>query len=448
MKTYQNRNSIAFASFISILASLFIFMFFYLGISIQFSKLKQQEKLNTTEKFIKYKSNLESIIYSKVILTKGYLAYLKTNPNISQNDTSKYLKNLIDPNDRLLRNLTILKDTTITFAYPFEGNSTIIGKNLADVPEQKESVLKVKSTLKPSFSGPINLLQGGTGFIARLPITLEDGTYWGQVSVVINGEELLKQSGLMETESDLNVSIFNNIDYPSRPFLGDVSIMDKQPLVFDMSLQDIDWKIAVVPESGWDNLSSSFYFWIATTFLISVFVGVIVFLLIYTKARLKNQAIYDALTKVYNRTYMYEYAIPNMPKNLKTNESVALLLIDLNDFKMINDVYGHKAGDEALKTTASRLSSVCKSSDAVIRLGGDEFLIILKTNDIMEIEKIQSEIHHLISKGFNYENKQLNLSLSVGYSIYPTDGTNIESLIQLADNKMYEEKRLFKNNKI
>lgn len=440
----ENKKAIIKASLLGIILSLIVFVSFYLVLNIELSRLKQQEKLHTTEEFIKYKSNLENIVFSKIILTRGYLAYIKTNPNISQEETTKYLSNLIDPDDKLIRNLSIMKDTTIVWAYPLSGNEKAIGKNLLDIPEQKDGILKVKNSLKPTFIGPINLIQGGSGFISRIPITIEDGLYWGQLGVVINGDELLSQAGLLEKDSSLKVAIFNKTEYPNKPFFGDSNLINEDPLVFDMSIEDLDWKIAVTPKNGWDNNRIFFLAWFILITFTSAFIGILMFLLNYTKYNFKNQATMDFLTKVYNRTYLYEYAIPSIIKNKKTDEIIAVLLIDLNDFKMINDVYGHKAGDEALKVTAKRLTAICSKSGTVVRLGGDEFLVLLKLKALDSLENITNSIRSVTSKKFPFEGKELNISVSIGSSLYPVDSNNIEDSIHIADNKMYKEKRMYK----
>ncbi len=108
---------------------------------------------------------------------------------------------LIQSNSKLIKNISVLKDTTIVYAYPLKGNEAVIGKNLAFIAAQKGNVLKVKKNMTPIFQGPVNLVQGGTGFISRIPVILEDGTYWGQISIVINGEELMKETGLYEKDS-------------------------------------------------------------------------------------------------------------------------------------------------------------------------------------------------------------------------------------------------------
>lgn len=428
------------------LISVFIFVAFFVGIKKEVNRIEQQEKLNTLEKSIKYKSKFESTVYSKIILINGYLAYVKANPNLSQEETTEYLSYLIDANDKLVKNISILKDTTIIWAYPLKGNEKAIGKNIAEIPEQRESVLKTKNYLKPVFQGPVNLIQGGSGFISRIPVTIKDGTYWGQISLVIDGEELLKESGFYEDENDLEVAIFNKADYPNKPFWGNVNILNQNPLTFDMNFQDADWKIAIIPKSGWDNTTKYSIYWYFAALLTSIIIGILTFLIICARYRLKYQAIYDSLTGVFNRNYLYEYLVSNLNKTKNAGEFIVLFLIDLNDFKIINDTYGHNAGDKVLKVTAERLTLICGKSGEAIRLGGDEFLMIIsdikKSNNI---EKIKMDINSAFYEEIDFEGYKLKISASIGNALYPTDGDTIDALINIADNRMYEEKRKNKN---
>lgn len=449
MELKNKRKSIIISTLASILVSGIVFAAFFMGITIETNRLKQQERLNTMEKVVKYKSKLEGIVYSKIVLTQGYLAYIKANPNISEEETKKYLSYLIDPNDKLIKNISILKNTTIVWVYPLKGNENAIGKNLAEIPEQREMVLKAKNNLRPVFQGPIKLIQGGIGFISRIPITSSDGKYWGQMSVVILGDELMKEAGLDEKENDLDIALFNKTEYPKHPFWGNVDIMKKNPLTFDMLFNEVEWKIAIIPKGGWHNTTRYFFTWLVINALISIFIGILTFLFVYTRYCLKYQAIYDSLTGVRNRTFKDVYLKAFLDRAKRNNKIIALLLIDINDFKDINDMYGHKAGDEALKVIAKRLSLVCGALDLIIRIGGDEFLMVLSDiQDKDNIEKTKMRIHSVISEKFIFRDEKMELSVSIGDALYCEDGDDIDDVINVADNKMYKAKKILKHYKI
>ena len=147
---------------------------------------------------------------------------------------------------------------------------------------------------------------------------------------------------------------------------------------------------------------------------------------------------YDALTDLPNRKKMLEH-IDILVDN--KNEKFAILFIDLDKFKSVNDNYGHQAGDNVLKTAAERLNSIIRSTDIVSRIGGDEFIMILRNlRDYANAEKIAAAVGERLSTAFTYKGTQLFLGGSIGISIFPEHGIDADTLIRKADLAMYEVK--------
>jgi len=148
---------------------------------------------------------------------------------------------------------------------------------------------------------------------------------------------------------------------------------------------------------------------------------------------------YDALTEVLNRKKMLE-DINRLLDN--KNEKFAILFIDLDKFKSANDNYGHQAGDYILKIVAVRLKSIINPIDTVYRIGGDEFIIILRNlRAITNAEKIATTALKTLGSSFTYQKNQLLIGLSIGISIFPEHGIDEDTLIKKADLAMYEAKR-------
>jgi len=164
------------------------------------------------------------------------------------------------------------------------------------------------------------------------------------------------------------------------------------------------------------------------------------------KDALDYQAHYDSLTKLPNRVLFYDRLHQAIMSAKRNNEKVALLFIDLDHFKQINDSLGHHAGDAILVETAQRLTNMFRESDTVARLGGDEFTVILEHFDY--IEEITGAVSELITKmqlPYNYENKQLYCGASIGISMYPDNGLDVQNLIKNADAAMYKSKESGRN---
>jgi len=159
------------------------------------------------------------------------------------------------------------------------------------------------------------------------------------------------------------------------------------------------------------------------------------------KNKLQHQALHDALTNLPNRALMLERLSTAMHEADQNKTDVALLFIDLNHFKEINDTLGHHTGDMLLVEVAMRLSKVLRKSDTVARLGGDEFAVILShvTEDIAV--SIAQKLIDVISKVIEIDDNKLFVSASIGIARYPTHATNTNQLVQYADVAMYAAKR-------
>lgn len=157
----------------------------------------------------------------------------------------------------------------------------------------------------------------------------------------------------------------------------------------------------------------------------------------------RHLATHDVLTGLPNRRLILEYLDHAIQRGMRHKKGVALLFLDLNDFKPINDKHGHEAGDIVLKITAQRLSGLIRASDRVARLGGDEFVVLLDDiNDKEDVCGIVGKINIEISRPILLKGHgEVAISTSIGVAIYPRDGEDMEALLRNADTAMYESKR-------
>ena len=154
--------------------------------------------------------------------------------------------------------------------------------------------------------------------------------------------------------------------------------------------------------------------------------------------RMHFLAYYDALTELPNRSQLHDYLDSAMAEARRTGEKIALLFVDLDRFKSINDAFGHPFGDMVLKNVAKRLKECIKKSTIVARIGGDEFLIVLGNlkgpSDAIPVAK---RLMEAIKAAFILQNRNLSIGCSIGISIFPEHGDDAECLIRNADLAMY-----------
>ena len=162
--------------------------------------------------------------------------------------------------------------------------------------------------------------------------------------------------------------------------------------------------------------------------------------------RIEFLAYHDPLTGLINRTFFKEQLQILMELATRHNKKLALVFIDLDNFKMINDSFGHEAGDELLIEVANRLKKSVRKSDVIARIGGDEFVLIL--NDIVDrddVKKVLEKIKDNFKPPVILKKHKVEISFSAGVAIFPDDADSIEKLLQYADIAMYESKRKGKN---
>jgi len=163
--------------------------------------------------------------------------------------------------------------------------------------------------------------------------------------------------------------------------------------------------------------------------------------------KLAHQANHDALTGLPNRTLFRDRLEETIKYSKRNNKKFALMFIDLDRFKQINDSFGHQFGDKFLLEVTTRLKKILREEDTLARLGGDEFTIIAKDIHSKEDCKVIAEkILDILKEPIYIDNNQIYASLSIGISLYPDDSNNTSNLIKYADSAMYRAKEKGRNN--
>ena len=167
----------------------------------------------------------------------------------------------------------------------------------------------------------------------------------------------------------------------------------------------------------------------------------------FANEQLRNLALHDNLTGLPNRTLLNDRMEQALARAERSRASFALMFVDLDNFKPVNDTYGHRIGDDLLRAVGKRLTGSVRKSDTVSRTGGDEFVIVLhEMKETRDAAMISRKVLDELSRPFFIEGIELSISCSIGVSVYPENGRTVAMLLANADTAMYQAKRGGRNN--
>ena len=166
-----------------------------------------------------------------------------------------------------------------------------------------------------------------------------------------------------------------------------------------------------------------------------------------SEQELVHRAEHDSLTDLPNRGLFMDRLRSGIARSRRNNQPLALLFVDLNEFKPVNDRHGHQIGDRLLRMVARRLVAAVREVDTVARVGGDEFAVILEAiGDAADATAVAAKISESIGEPFSIDGRSLEIGASTGIAIYPSDGEEMSSLLHHADAQMYRAKRAANGN--
>ena len=198
-------------------------------------------------------------------------------------------------------------------------------------------------------------------------------------------------------------------------------------------------------QSPIDNIINLNYF-ILSHVLLTLLIGILFKDKEHAINELKSMAHYDYLTGLPNRHLLREKIQHAVIMASDYHQKSAICYIDLDGFKDVNDIYGHHIGDETLQSVVQRVKLHMKSQDTLLRIGGDEFLLIIsEISDNDELDKILNNLLKDVRKPMKIDNKTIDISFSIGVAICPTHGVTVKELMSQADSAMYKAKEEGKN---
>jgi signal transduction histidine kinase/DNA-binding NarL/FixJ family response regulator len=259
----MNKFKVSLGNWIYGLPALLVFLAVTL-VGVYFIKAHQQEyraaeRQYTEQALASLRVQLESVIVHSASRVEGLLAFIRLNPNLSNQAFDDFASQLIDDHP-MIQNIATAPDLTVRYMYPLAGNEAIVGMNYLNIPAQAAAAQEAKTARALVLAGPVNLLQGGVGFIGRFPVFIQEEVegeeasrerFWGLVSSVMPVDRVYEVAGLEQTDLKLAIRGQNALGEEGAVFYGDANIFNQQPVTLNVYLPYGSWQLAAIPQQGW-----------------------------------------------------------------------------------------------------------------------------------------------------------------------------------------------------
>lgn len=350
---------------------------------------------------------------------------------------------------------------------PLEGNRPALGFDIFSEPIRRDAIERAFTSRAFAVTAPIQLVQEDKkriGLLALMPYFSRQAgaarpAVAGFAVAVIKLDEMINLKGWNADEGSLIFQLTDPLATSGRQLLfrSNASLGEFEALATDQAawsqslpVADRQWLLSVFAREGGaasSNVPASWWTGIAG-FLLAALIQLMMLGITGHTAQLKaahteltRLALYDSLTGLPNRTLFFDRLQMDLRHSSREGRRHALLYIDLDHFKGINDAHGHAAGDQVLREAARRMQQIVRENDTVARIGGDEFVILLHAvSDAQAALRVAEKLLEALNEPVYWRGEALALGCSIGLAVFPDHAQDQESLIQAADGAMYQAK--------
>lgn len=404
------------------------------AISITYSLQSEQNNLQKVARFYgnhfsqKITASIQSLVlnlsplYTMLILHDGKTDHFE-----------KVAEHIAQINPEIL-NINLARNGIVTNVYPYERNKNALGHNLLESEQRRQEARLARDSRRITLAGPFNLVQGGRGLAFRQPVYLpssenpQQRQFWGFAIITYRFPDVLLKK-MDFTLPDLHLlasrgfawTLWRTDPVTGTPetLLASKKAVGKDAQRHPVSLPNATWYFDICPVNGWFDTNTIFlyiYFSIPLCLLFSI--ATMQFSMLLNKRNeIVLQSKMDTLTDLYNKRSFWELLEPVLKQYLERDSAerssrLFLCVFDLNNFKAINDTYGHMVGDKILIEFSRRLSSVLSHEEFASRFGGDEFVAAVYGSDDFSCKL--AELKQLLEGSYNVDEHNLPISVSIG----------------------------------
>lgn len=412
---------------------------------LESQRAQESARATVLQKAALTRARVERELSSTLYITSGLVGYVTAYDDLLEAERVTTALAALYRHGEHLRNVAMAPDNVLRFIYPLDGNREAIGLDYRNNAQQWPAVERAMEERRTVLDGPIDLVQGGRGLIARTPVHLEGESYWGVLSMVIDTDSLLSAAGF-DAEDD-------GVDYALRwlqpearrgdRIAGSQGLFRRNPVLLEISVPGGTWQLGAVPAAGWnDPAAGNLQLYRLTGLLVALVVAVLLTIVFRERRMIARMALQDPLTGLANRRRFGRWLRRELDRGHAAGRPFVLLYIDLDGFKDVNDQGGHALGDRVLEELAERMVGVLNDNERIARLGGDEFAVLLRgTGSVDEAARRGRAIRAAIRRPFPDLELPVALDASIGIAVFPDDGREPDDLLRAADRKMYAAKR-------
>ena len=409
---------------------------------------EDQEEQNRTKAQLNAMTYAERI-YGELMEGIGVTDTLKQVVISGDGNINKFYDIAAKMMDDSIQSIQIAPNGVVTEIYPEESNESS-KIDLINDSDRGEISRYARDNDTVIMQGTFKLKQGGYGIAVRNPVYLENEngqkSFWGFTIVILKVPEIFSESVEALSNFGFKYSLQKCASpwddtyewvYGSKKELND-------PVIYDFDVYRDKWRLEILPKSGFYNNSNLIYMFIGGVIIVLLLTGLTVALISINENRklFKKLAVTDTLTGIYNRLGFNRQVEQYMRQNPQKHCVVAML--DIDDFKLVNDVYGHAAGDGVLQKLAESMKQYFSKDVILGRNGGDEFCIFMPDCTAVEVKpflkKFTEETRNFYCKGEAH-----TFTISLGYAEYPVLADECSKLVRCADMALYAVKMRGKN---